>query len=545
MRIGTLKGYRAVKLVALLGVFSLGLLVIFGWHLNSKDLVQILPGLVPMQYNTALCFLLLACCLVLIFKDKFPGLRWVLLSVVALISGLTVLEYAFDVNLGLDELFMDHHITVKTSHPGRNVKVTTRVIDSILSTCILGLGLIAIAGYFTGQEYTYGWGRYTQMAVHTAVGFVLTGIFFTITAWWDEDGLLSSSKNVGMVTAQAIVLTITLALVDISLPLGVAAGVIYIALVLFSWLFYRQYMILVCTGVATALIILGYFFSPDGIDAWKGIPNRVLAIIAIWAVGILLYMVKRQSRKLKDNNRNLELMVQARTKELDAKNKELERFVYIASHDLQEPLRTIRSFTGIIEKKHTDKFDGETKQIWTFISAGAARMSDLIHSLLDHTRIGAQKQLETVEIKTLLEEVTADLNLVIQEVNGSISYGLMPTMACYPVELRLLFQNLISNALKFTKKGVAPQIEVASSHNHDFWEFSVRDNGIGIAEKDVSKIFEVFQRLHQRDEYEGVGIGLSHCKKIVELHEGRIWVESEPGVGSTFYFTIKNLLNEK
>lgn len=233
-----------------------------------------------------------------------------------------------------------------------------------------------------------------------------------------------------------------------------------------------------------------------------------------------------------------ELLASKYVKKLEDKNKELEQFSYIASHDLQEPLRTIASFSDILYTEYNDKLDDQAKQIFTFIKQATSRMSTLIKNLLDYSRIGHKEKFEEVDCNTLLKTISNDLNALISKTNTTLKFKNLPIIEAYPTEFRLLFQNLISNAIKFSKKGTDPIIKIKSINIKDGWEFSVEDNGIGIAKEFQEKIFAIFQRLHLKEEYEGTGIGLAHCKKIVSLHGGEIWVESKPNEGSTFYFTI-------
>lgn len=223
---------------------------------------------------------------------------------------------------------------------------------------------------------------------------------------------------------------------------------------------------------------------------------------------------------------------------LQSANKELEQFAYIASHDLQEPLRTISSFTELLAKEYEDKLSGNGEKYLEFIMKSSERMKVLVKGLLDYSRIGKEKLAAETDCNQLINDVLADLDTAIKECNAHIQVQQLPILNAYPTELRQLFQNLISNALKYRDKGVEPEIKITVEELPMHWQFAVQDNGIGINESDKEKIFVIFKRLHNRNDYEGSGIGLSHCKKIAELHGGKIWVESTPAKGSTFYFTI-------
>jgi PAS domain S-box-containing protein len=233
-----------------------------------------------------------------------------------------------------------------------------------------------------------------------------------------------------------------------------------------------------------------------------------------------------------------EAAVEAKNHELERKNRELEQFAYITSHDLQEPLRTITSFTDHFHKLYHNKLDVTGQKFLHYIAQGAERMRVLIKDLLDYSRIGRNAEVAAIDCNTLVFTVLADLNTAIQESGAKIKTDRLPVIHGNTTEIKQLFQNLIANAIKFRNKEASPQIRISSSTVAGGHEFIVRDNGIGIPEEHGERIFVIFQRLHTRTQYEGSGIGLSHCKKIVELHGGRIWVKSTPGQGSAFHFTI-------
>ncbi|MEO5890074.1 MAG: two-component regulator propeller domain-containing protein [Ferruginibacter sp.] len=224
--------------------------------------------------------------------------------------------------------------------------------------------------------------------------------------------------------------------------------------------------------------------------------------------------------------------------ELEIKNKELEQFAYVASHDLQEPLRTTAGFAELLQQQYRGKIDEKADKYLAFISEATSRMKVLIKDLLDFSRIGPKAPMEKVDCNHLLKYLFKDIMAAIQEAGADIQFTELPVINGYPTEIKLLFQNLVINAIKFRRKDIIPQIRINAQETAEYWEFSVSDNGIGIEKKNCERIFDIFQRLHTRVEYEGSGIGLAHCKKIVELHKGKIWVNSKPGEGTTFHFTI-------
>lgn len=237
--------------------------------------------------------------------------------------------------------------------------------------------------------------------------------------------------------------------------------------------------------------------------------------------------------------KKMESIVKEQMLQLESKNHELERFNYIASHDLQEPLRTILNFTQIIEEDFSGKIDDEVFSYLYPIRDSAQRMQVLVRSLLDFSRLGRNSTVSEVNCNNLLKEVMADLNSIINENNVKITSDTLPVLKVYEVEFRQLFQNLINNAIKFSKKEVRPEISIGCSDHGAYVEFYVSDNGIGIEQKDFDKIFWIFHRLNIDEKSEGYGIGLANCKKIVEMHGGKIWVESKLDAGSIFKFTIQ------
>ena len=224
--------------------------------------------------------------------------------------------------------------------------------------------------------------------------------------------------------------------------------------------------------------------------------------------------------------------------ELKRSNMDLEHFASIASHDLQEPLRMVTSYLGLIERRYKGSLDAQADEFIGFAVDGAKRMQTLIRDLLAYSRLGMRpKAREPVAMSDPIKLATENLRLAIQEKNALISFAPMPVISGDPVLLTQLFQNLIGNALKFAGKE-PPRIQINARLKTSEWIFSVADNGIGMEAGNLDRIFEIFHRLHSREEYPGTGIGLALCKRIVEIHGGRIWAESEPGKGSVFHFSL-------
>ncbi|MEZ4830238.1 MAG: PAS domain-containing protein [Bacteroidia bacterium] len=228
-----------------------------------------------------------------------------------------------------------------------------------------------------------------------------------------------------------------------------------------------------------------------------------------------------------------------RARQLEVKNRELEQFAYVASHDLREPLRSIMSFAGLLKMRYANQLDAEAGEYLEFIYQAGGRMEKLIRGLLEYAHIGIEKQREMIDCNVWVDNVIHDLSSLISQTNATIEIQKLPVVQGYSAELHTLFLNLISNGLKYHKEGIAPHIVISAKTDAKNHTFCIEDNGIGIDAQYHEKIFVIFQRIHLNNFYEGAGIGLAHCQKIVELHGGKIWVESEPGKGSRFYFTLE------
>lgn len=234
-----------------------------------------------------------------------------------------------------------------------------------------------------------------------------------------------------------------------------------------------------------------------------------------------------------------EQVLKARTEELARSNRELEQFAYVASHDLQEPLRMVASYTQLLARRYKGKLDADADEFIAYAVDGATRMQGLINDLLKLSRVGTRgKTFTSLDGEKVLSAALSNLEVAIKEAGVEITREAMPTVTGDETQLIQLLQNLIGNAIKFRKPGEPPCIHIACKRIGKTWEISVEDNGIGISPEYFERIFIIFQRLHAKSEYPGTGIGLALCKKIVERHGGRIWVESRPGEGTAFHFTL-------
>lgn len=229
---------------------------------------------------------------------------------------------------------------------------------------------------------------------------------------------------------------------------------------------------------------------------------------------------------------------------LDRSNQDLQQFAYVASHDLQEPLRMVKSYMELLARRYRGRFDADADEFIGFAVDGATRMQKLISGLLEYSRIGTHgKEMHSVDAEASLRGALENLRVAVEESNAKIAAGPMPRVSADPIQLTRLFQNLIANSIKFRSSG-QPEIRITAVEEppeegvQPAWRFSVSDNGIGFDTKFADRVFQIFQRLHTHAQYPGTGIGLAVCKRIVERHGGRIWAESEPGRGATFHFTL-------
>jgi light-regulated signal transduction histidine kinase (bacteriophytochrome) len=243
---------------------------------------------------------------------------------------------------------------------------------------------------------------------------------------------------------------------------------------------------------------------------------------------------KHGEKQLQAANVELEQRAQA----LTGSNSELQKFAYVASHDLQEPLRTITSYSQLIQKRYGGKLDEKADRYLNFVADAAIRMQQLIEDLLNYSRVSTEERpLQRTDCGQILAQVLANLHAAIVQSKALVTWGPLPTLDADPSQLVELFQNLISNAVKF--QGEKQQrVHISATREGEEWVFCVRDNGIGIDPQYSERIFVIFQRLHTREQYQGTGIGLAICKRIIERHNGRIWLESQPQEGTAFFFTL-------
>ncbi|HET6763938.1 MAG TPA: ATP-binding protein, partial [Longimicrobiaceae bacterium] len=236
--------------------------------------------------------------------------------------------------------------------------------------------------------------------------------------------------------------------------------------------------------------------------------------------------------------RRAEEALSTQARELARSNADLEQFAYVASHDLQEPLRMVASYTQLLARRYRDRLDDDAREFIAYAVDGVTRMQALINDLLAYSRAGARTSpAAPADLNAVMERALVSLAAAIEESDAAVTYDALPRLPVDGSQIAQVLQNLIGNALKF-RGTEPPRVHVSAGHAGGAWTFSVRDNGIGIAPEFADRIWVIFQRLHSRAEYAGTGIGLAICKKIVERHGGRIWVQPAPGGGSDFRFTL-------
>ena len=249
---------------------------------------------------------------------------------------------------------------------------------------------------------------------------------------------------------------------------------------------------------------------------------------------LFLMVILRDVTAGRDAERHLKETIE----NLERSNAELEHFAYVASHDLQEPLRMVASYVQLLQRRYQGQLDDDADEFIAYAVDGAKRMQTLINDLLAYSRVSSRAgELAAADCEVALRRALTNLKLAIEESGAVVTHDPLPTIMGDSTQLEQLFQNLIANAIRF-RADDPPQVHVGAEHHDGVWQYSVRDNGIGIDPQYAERIFVIFKRLHTKDNYGGTGIGLAICKRIVERPEGRIWLDSQPGQGATFFFTL-------
>jgi signal transduction histidine kinase len=559
-----------------------GIVFLIGWALNIPILKS--PGSIfsTIKSNVALCFVFIGISLWLMqtkrINQRNIRIAKILAIIVTFIGLLTLIEHLTGYNYGIDQiLFTELPGAINTSSPNRmafNAALSLVLVGSsilvldkdikigwpLFQIIIIIEGLItflAALGYAYQASDLYMVYNYTGIAIYATLIFGL--IFFAIVFMRPDKGFIGllQGESPGSVLGRKI------------LPFVIAIPVIL------GWLntfalnkgFYD-------IGLGNALLIFATVMVITTL-LWRNIisinktdlkrrkaeeaKQKLLEQIQLFAEELQNTNEELQvaNEELQDTTEELQVTneeLQATTEELQASNEELQdtteelqianeelqQFAYAASHDLQEPLRTISSFTQLMQRRYAGQLDTDADEFMEYIVDGSKRMQQLINDLLEYTRVDTHvNEFKLVKLDNVIEDTLLNLKGSINENNAVITHDPLPTINADKGQLNQLFQNLISNAIKFQKPDEPPRIHISAKKEDDHYLFSVSDNGIGIEPQYTERVFVIFQRLHTRETYQGTGIGLSIVKRIVERHGGRIWVESEFGVGSTFYFTLK------
>ena len=374
---------------------------------------------------------------------------------------------------------------------------------------------------------------YGASAWHALVEGAIIGAFGA-AAWLARGSgrrFQAAAGALGLLTCSAVLVHITGGLIEAHFHFFV----IVTALTLYEdWIVFATAIGYVVLHHGLGPTIAGDVFSHPG-DPWKWAVVHGLFIAGLCVANVAVWRAAEESRR---ELAAAKAAADEHAAELERSNSELEQFAYVASHDLSEPLRMIASYLNVLDRRYGDQMGPDGRQLLDYSVGGAARMRALIDDLLAYSRVGRGMAVHSpVDVRETVDETLRALATAVEEADAAIEVGDLPVVEGNPTELSRLFQNLIANAIKF-RNSAPPHVAVAAEREDGEWVFTVRDNGIGIPDEQRDHVFEMFGRLHTRDAYEGNGIGLATCRKIVEGHGGRIWVEPAPAGGSAFRFTI-------
>jgi signal transduction histidine kinase len=414
-----------------------------------------------------------------------------------------------------------------------------RVITmELLSFVVLAIGIAAIAGYLTSTAFAYNWGSFARLSIHSAVGFIALSAGMLAIVWHRI-----RARTADPPLWLPAILCFAVLLADFSTPTGFGAGIAYIPIMFCSLWFVESYMAFIFAAISTGFAVLGYLAKPPSdIASWIPASNRALAIGAVWVVATLIYFRRR-----------IELALRINMNDLERSNQELDDFSYIASHDLKEPLRGLANHASFLLEDYEGKIGEDGVRRLNRIGQLCERMQRLIDDLMYYSRLGrADLAMQETDPNAVIVEIEQMMETLLSERRARIVVPLaLPQIVCERTRVTEVFRNLITNAVKYNDKA-EPIVEVGFLETVDTKErtdrsiFYVKDNGIGIDPEFHQEIFRIFKRLPNASgsPEAGAGVGLSFVKKIVERHGGRIWLESEPGKGTIFYFSLDRGRNE-
>ncbi|MDP1552762.1 MAG: ATP-binding protein [Methanobacteriaceae archaeon] len=526
-----------------------GIIILVGWAFNISILKSPGPMFSTIKTNVAVGLIFTGLSLYLLQKKRnSKNIRRIAqfsAILVTLIGFLTLFEYLFNIDLFIDQiLFKELPGALYTSSPNR-MAITAAIGLFILGPSLLFLSkntpssikwsqimaiftvffmTLPLMGFLYGSSHLYYFPRFTGIAIYAALLLLLASLSILFAQPDQKFISIFTDNQIGSYYTRRIfpVLIIFIICIGLIRILGQSAG-------LYDTAFGISLLVL---SIMVVYTILFYWFANK--------LNKIDVERSNAEVELLEYskhleeIVKHRTEELNNQNKELENLVE----NLNRSNKELGQFAYVSSHDLQEPLRMISSYMQLLQKKYDGKLDSKADKYIKFAVEGANRMQQLINDLLVYSRITSQAQeFQLVDTELILNDILSNLDVLIKENKALITNDPLPKVMADSSQLSQVFQNLIMNSIKFHSDN-PPEVHVSAKKEGNKWLFSVKDNGIGIDPSHSERIFEVFKRLHKRREYPGTGIGLSICKKIIERHGGKIWVESEVGKGSIFYFTL-------
>ncbi|HXG29993.1 MAG TPA: ATP-binding protein [Nevskiales bacterium] len=548
-----------LALVCGLFVSVWALLVLLSWHAGNLELARLYGPWEPMPYDAALGLLLCGAGLI----GASLG-SWRLAIGCSLVVG-ALAAYALAIHVfGLDPAALAMLIPAAEKEAATTGRMTANVtgalflcglmlvtigygllqkVEGYAFASVLGLlvavfGLLSLFSFFSTQNMVANWRQLTAMTPPVALGFTLLGLSAAVFRWPED-----AKDNVNTDRLQSMVITYVSAGVLITMLFSAAIGLLPL---------YE----LVRAGAPLEVLRLAAGSDSDVVTkaelldstlrrqlALTGVATLLLAYIGGFGVWRLLRPLTGRILMRADA---LEKMIQKATEELEASvrnlqrsNRQLDQFARVASHDLQAPLHTISGFAQILADRYGPVLGDEGREFVGYITGGARQMQEQITGLLQLSRLNSRAEpMRAVDTGEVVSQVLTYLQSSIEAAGARVQHEGLPTVHGERAQLGLLFQNLVANAIKFRRPGVAPQVAISARPEDGHWRFEVRDNGIGIPPEHREAVFELFRRLHTQDEYPGTGIGLALCKDIVERHGGNIAVESQPGAGSVFSFTL-------